>query len=326
MGGVGRGLDLSRRLFEVRGRALLQHLGLLDVCAVACIGSTSQNARLDDEWSRDHMWGPHLYFIMRGAAFEDCAAVLNDAVVAMPDEVDGLQWVGYDGPEPRKTGVKEANALLCQVTGLERPPADELEWMRIVERTGFLGRRWTEQLFDAGQGAVFYGVWFDEMWRDWTRFVPPNVKLSMVSRSVFRIWNSGPEYNLKRLIGRADSVGVNLCKARYIDDVMELAFTLSNQFTPSFKWRAAHFNRLSILTEQTKQDLRTLAGETDVEGIISAAESVAIEIKELLRAQFDPKCDPGAPLSMYAQALRRSISTQAVRDLTVLDWKVDLAS
>ena len=125
-----QGLDLSRRLFEIRGRPLLQQLGLLDLCAAGCIGSTSQNARMDDEWSRDHCWGPYLYFILDGPAFDAQSPALEEAVRSMPDEVDGQRWVGYDGPEPRKTSVKEATQLLREQTGLLRPPATADEWMR----------------------------------------------------------------------------------------------------------------------------------------------------------------------------------------------------
>lgn len=58
-----KGLELSRRLFEQRGRPLLQQLNLFNVCAVGCFGGTSQNANLDDDWSRDYMWGPYLTFV-----------------------------------------------------------------------------------------------------------------------------------------------------------------------------------------------------------------------------------------------------------------------
>ena len=63
------------------------------------------------------------------------------------------------GPEPRRTGVQEAHSLLRLITGLDGPVDSEDDWIPLIERNGFLGRRWTEQLFDAGQGAVFHGAW-----------------------------------------------------------------------------------------------------------------------------------------------------------------------
>jgi hypothetical protein len=197
--------------------------------------------------------------------------------------------------------------------------------MRIVQRTGFLGSRWTEQLFHAGQGEVFHGMWFREMWKTWTRFVPPEVKLSLLSRSTFRLWNAGPEYNMQRLAQRGDRVGMCLCKACFISEAMEFAFTFSDQFTPSFKWRAALFERLAVFSEHTRAAIASLAVECGPEAAVAQAGSVASEVKDLLRAEYGVECESAAPLSMYAQALRRSIRSDSVREQTMLDWYVDLA-
>lgn len=321
-----KGLELSRRLFEQRGRPLLQQLGLLDVCAVGCFGGTSQNAGLDDDWSRDHMWGPYLTFVLKDETCDAHFAELEKAIARMPDEVEGVCWIGYDGPEPRRTGVRETHALLRLLTGLDRPVDSEEDWIPLIERNGFLGRRWTEQLFDAGQGAVFHGPWFEEMWRDWTKFVPLNVKLALISRSAFRIWNAGPDYNLRRLIARQDPVGVHLCTSRFVDEVMELGFTLSDRFTPSFKWRSAHFQRLSVYSIHTREAVARLIEVKDEEEILSIAGSIESEIKSVLRSMLSIRCGRNAPLSMYAHAIKRKIRNKRVKEMTNLDWWVALGS
>ena len=321
-----KGLELSRRLFEQRGYPLLQRLDLLDLCAVGCFGGTSQNAGLDDDWSRDHIWGPYLTFVLEGEAYEKHSSALEKAIAKMPDEVEGVHWIGYDGPKPRRTDVQEAHALLRLLTGLDGPVDGEEAWIPLIERHGFLGRRWTEQLFDADQGAVFHGAWFEEMWRDWTKFVPMNIKRALISRSVFRIWNGGPDYNLKRLIARQDRVGVHLCTSRFIDEVMELAFTLSDRFTPSFKWRAAHFQGLPVYSDKTKAAIASLVDENDPVEILSIAKSIESEIKTVLGSMFSIRCERSTPLSMYAQAIRRKIRNRKVKAMTNLDWWVDLKS
>ena len=324
MGTSIKGLELSRRLFEQRGHPLLQQLDLLNVCAVGCFGGTSQNANLDDDWSRDHMWGPYLTFVLKGEAYNEHASALEQAIAKMPDEIDGVHWIGYDGPEPRRTGVQEAHSLLRLITGLDGPVASEGDWIPLIERNGFLGRRWTEQLFDAGQGAVFHGTWFEEMWRDWTKFVPINVKLALISRSVFRIWNAGPTYNLNRLIARKDAIGTLLCTSRFVDEVMELGFTLSDEFTPAFKWRSAHFQRFSVFSKETKTTIARLVEVKDVEEILSIARSIESEIKSILRSMFSVRCGQRTDLSMYAHAIKRKIRNKRVKDMTNLDWWVHL--
>ena len=265
---------------------------------------------------------PHL--CLKGEAYNEHASVLEKAIAKMPDEIDGVHWIGYDGPEPRRTGVQEAHSLLHLVTGLEGPVDREEDWIPLIERNGFLGRRWTEQLFDAGQGAVFHGAWFEEMWRDWTKFVPMNIKLALISRSVFRIWNAGPTYNLNRLIARKDTIGTFLCTSRFVDEVMELGFTLSDQFTPSFKWRSAHFQRVSVFSKETKIAIARLVEVKDAEEILSIARAIESEIKSVLRSMFSVRCAQRTDLSMYAHAIKRKIRHKQVKEMTNLDWWVHL--
>ena len=197
-------MALSRRLFEQRGRPILTQLGLLDRCSVGCIGGTSQNAGLDDETSHDHVWGPYLTFLLAEDAWCEHHQRLEEAVREMPDEVDGRRWIGYEGPEPRKTAVWQMDAFLHMLTGLDRRPESDREWLEHLCRASFLGGRWTERLYDAGQGEIFHDPdkQFTERWRHWTAYVPPDIQRALLARALFRVWNAGPEYNLRRTAAR----------------------------------------------------------------------------------------------------------------------------
>jgi hypothetical protein len=159
-------LALSKRLFETRGKDLLTELNLLDRCSVGCIGGMSQNACLDDDVSRDHNWGPYLTFLLAADDWEAHHARLKQAIQEMPDEVDGIRWRG-GAAGIRKTDVYEIGAFLRDLTGFDVRPETDREWLPHIGRTGFGGRRWTEQLFDAGQGQVFHDPdkQFTKQWR-----------------------------------------------------------------------------------------------------------------------------------------------------------------
>ena len=150
------GLVLSRRLFEKRGKPLLEKLDLLNTCSVACLGGSSQNAGLDDEWSRDHIWGPYLTFVMDRDTFAGHGPALKAALSEMPDEVDGITWTGYDGPEPRSTRLMETDEFLHLLTRASSKPYADKDWIPFLSESSFLGCRWTETMFDATQGAVFH--------------------------------------------------------------------------------------------------------------------------------------------------------------------------
>ena len=127
---VSKPLELSRRLFEQRGRPLLQQLNLLNVCAVGCFGGTPPILM---NWSRDHMWGP-------------------------PVEARSLYKRPFRYVDPSHVGGD-----------------------RFAD--GFLGRRaW--QPFKMVRGEI--GL---------------KVKLAL---NIFRIWNAGPTYNLRLIVGSVD--------------------------------------------------------------------------------------------------------------------------
>lgn len=319
------GLALSRRLFEVCGRSLLEELGLLDRCAVVCLGGASQNAGLDDETSRDHWWGPYLTFLLpdaAGAEHRDRLERLKRAVAELRDEVDGVSWVGYGGPAPRRTRVSTFLQFLRELTGLEGRPRSDREWLPHLTRTSFLGRRWTERLFDATQGAVLHdpGGRFTELWRHWTGYVPPGIHRALLARSLFRVWSAGPEYNLARLHRRDDRLGFRLCLARFADEVLELAFCWNERFVPQPKWRVAHFRSLPIRPLGVTAGLDALWDAPEPDAQLAAAETVMAEIKLLMRDLYHVALSNRRPMSAYAQAIHKTIGDPEVRRGTPLDW------
>ena len=320
--GRGSGLSLSRRLWEVRGRSVLEEAGLLERCAVGCVGGTSQNAGLDDAASRDHAWGPHLTFWLFGEEWERERERLERAVEAMPEEVDDVAWVG--GSESRRSGVREAGAYLRWLTGLRERPETAAGWLPYLRGGSFLGRSWQERLFDAGQGAVFHdpGGRFTRAWREWTAYVPVEVQRALLARSLFRVWNAGPEYNLARILGRGDRLAYALCLARFVDEVMALGFTLSGAYVPYYKWRVAHFRRLAGVPDGVRERLDAIVGEAAPvpERQIDLAREVMALVKGWVLERFPLDVGEGATMSWFAQRMRASIGDEEVRREASLDW------
>jgi uncharacterized protein DUF4037 len=314
------GLALSRRLWEVRGRALLEELGLLERCAVGCVGGTSQNAGLDDAASRDHAWGPYLTFWLFEEDWEREHERLERAVKAMPDEVDGV--ASTDGSESRRSGVRAAVPFLRGQAGLKERPKTAAAWLPYLQGGSFLGKSWQERLFDGGQGAVFHdpGGRFTRLWREWTAYVPLDVQRALLARSLFRVWNAGPEYNLARMLGRGDRLAYTLCLARFVDEVMALGFTLSGMYVPYYKWRVAHFRRLAGVPDGLREGLDATVGEAIPERQLEIAREVVVLVKEWVLERFPLDVGEGATMSWFAQRMRASIEDEGVRRQASLDW------
>jgi len=316
---AGYGLHLSRRLFEARGRPLLASLGLLDKCAAGCIGGTSQNAGLDDAASRDHAWGPYFTFIFPDDAdFQANVARVREALADVPDEADGVPRVDSS----RRTGVVSAVPFLRGLTGLAEPPATAADWLPHLHRESFLGRRWHERLFDAGQGEVFHdpGGRFTALWRRWTAYVPPDIHRALLARALFRVWNASPEYNLTRLHGRGDWLAYDLCLARFVDEVIQLAFIWHERYVPYYKWRIAHFRRLPYVPTPIRDGLATLLTNPDRAAHLPIATAVVEAIKSLLLDLYHPDVGPDARLAWFAHRVRASIQDDTVRQFASLDW------
>jgi hypothetical protein len=316
------GLTLSQKLFETRGRRLLETLNLLDRCSVGYFGGTSQNAGLDDRFSGDHMWGPYVPFLLPEKEWAQQHRRLKQAIQEMPDEVDGVQWIGYDGPQPRKTDVWEIGTFLRALTGFEARPQTDRQWLPHLNQVNMVVRRWTERLFDAGRGQVFHdpGNQFTELWRHWTAYVPPDIHRALLARSLFRVWNIGPEYNLKRVLARRDQVAFVSCLNRFVDEVLELAFCWNEQFVPPFKWRIAQFRRLPICPTGVRQGIERLGHPSNVETSIETAESILRSIKVLMKDLYHLQPDLRESLSTFAHAMHNTIEDAEVKRQTPLEW------
>ena len=103
-----------------------------------------------------------------------------------------------------------------------------------------------------------------------------------------------------------------------------MGFTLSDQFTPSFKWRSAHFQHVSVFSKETKIAIARLVEVKDAEEILSIARAIEFEIKSVLRSMFSVRCGQRTDLSMYAHAIKRKIRNKQVKEMTNLDWWVHL--
>ena len=316
------GLAYSRRLFEIHGRPFLESLGLLDVCSVACVGGTSQNAGMDDAVSRDHMWGPYLTFLLPDRAWRLHGSRLKRALKHLPDRVEHVEWRGYDGREPRRTGADEISGFLRRLTGYRTLPRRDVDWLPHLNTQSFLGRRWSERLFDSGQGAIFHdpGDQFGDLWQHFVRYPPPDIQRALLARSLFRAWNAGPEYNLTRAWQRGDMATFSQCRSRFVDEVVEAAFCWNRSYVPAFKWRLAHFDRLPDCPVVVREGVASLAIHPPTDGVLAVANTVVHGMKQLVAERFSVSAAGDEPLSTYAHQIHAGIGSRTIREATALDW------
>jgi hypothetical protein len=218
--------------------------------------------------------------------------------------------------------VRQVVPFLRGLTGLRERPPDAAAWLPHLSAGSFLGQSWQERLFDAGQGDIFHdpGGHFTALWREWTAYVPEDVQRALLARGLFRVWNAGPEYNLTRIHARGDALAFSVCLARYVDEVMSLAFTLEDRYVPYYKWRVAHFRRLHGVPERVRRGLDSLVAEHDSARRLALAWDILDALKARILERYPLPVGDGARLSWFAHQMRATIQDEAVCRFASLDW------
>jgi len=193
---------------------------------------------------------------------------------------------------------------------------------RRVNTQSFLGRRWSERMFDAGQGAIFHDPddQFDDFWQRFVRYPPPDIQRALLARSLFRAWNAGPEYNLARAWQRGDLATFSQCRSRFVDKVVEAAFCWNKSYVPAFKWRLAHLNRLPDCPASIREGVASLAIRPPTAALLAIADTLVQDIKHLVSDRFEVSAARDEPLSSYAHEIHAGIGNAEVRQATALDW------
>lgn len=105
-----------------------------------------------------------------------------------------------------------------------------------------------------------------------------------------------------------------------MDEVLALAFTWNEQFVPAFKWRVAHFRRLSICPTALPEALEELLHPATPATALASATTIITVIKGLMQDLYHLVLPATVPLSAFAQAMHHSIEDPEVKEQTLLEW------
>ena len=146
-----RGLPLARAFFrscEARLREAVPDI--MDAAAVGLVGEGSECFGCDDEFSRDHDWGPAFCIWLPEAELAAGASRLNAALAELP-----ASFAGYPSrmrPESRmgRVGPLAIEVFYARFTGLRRIPESRQEWRNIPEHA--LAACTNGEVFTDGKG------------------------------------------------------------------------------------------------------------------------------------------------------------------------------
>jgi hypothetical protein len=323
------GAALSRRLYEIGVRPLLDRHYPRLVHSAGLIWSGSDVLGFDTERSRDHGWGPRVMLFLR----EEELRNLGEPIVRMlsnelPDEIDGYPTNFGSTDEPGTLAIRprdggpihhqvvplEFGAFMREYVGFDDPDhVSILDWLTAPQ----------QRLRTLTNGPVFHdGLAVLRPMQSALRWYPDPIWCVLLAAQWRRIGQE--EAFPGRCAEVGDELGSRVVTARLVRDVMRLAFLMERQYPPYSKWFGTGFTRLacsSALGVSLEAALDATAWPEREESLVAAYRIVATMHNELgltERLPTEPSLFWGRPFRVihgdrFAGALSRDLDDEMLR-------------
>ena len=291
--------ELSRRFPEVMSRA-----------AAGLSGQGSDCLGLDDEYSRDHDFGPGFCLWLSDADFEEYGAAMQAAYDALPKE-----YMGFTRRDTRtgaqRVGVMRTTDFYRYYIGCPGVPDTLMRWVRIQEH--FLATCTSGEVFEDALGE-FSGI------RDGLLpCYPEDVRLKKLAARAATMAQSG-QYNYPRLMRRGDPSGARLALAEFLNAALSMAYLLNFRYEPFYKWQFAGAKGLVAMSDALPylREIACLSTRRDGADIASHIENVAGAAIRELRLQGLTEAE-GDYLEPHAYSIMSKIEDPEIRGLHVME-------
>lgn len=308
-----KGMELSKAYFEEYGREMIekQFPEYKQYIAAGLVGEGSECLGFDDEFSRDHDFGPGFCIWIPESIYVQVGGQMQQAYDSLPKSYKGYARV-QTAQGGGRVGVLSIEQFYRKFTGLPRAPKDNLEWLRIPER--FLATAVNGQVF-----CDFQGV-FSQIRSTLRDFYPEDVLKKKLAARTAIMAQSG-QYNYPRSMKRGDSCAAWLACGEFVKAALSAVYLLNGRYMPFYKWAFRGAEELRIL-QPAVRDLKELTCMTDHmenrgkrEWLI---ENICIEVgRELNRRGFTLTTD--SFLQSHGEELMRNIKDSRMRNLHIMD-------
>lgn len=234
-----RGLELAEQYFTACGLPLLDDAfpAIRERTAAGLIGLGSECLGFDDDFSRDHDWGPGFCLWLTAADYGEFGQALAVAYDKLPKVFEGFERHTSEWGEGR-VGVFETGAFFRGLIGRTEAPLTPCDWLRLPETN----------LSVATAGKVFYDPLgeFSGIRQTLLDFYPDDVRMLKIAARCMVAGQSG-QYNYQRSLWRHDYFAAQYAETKFCADVMSLAYLLNRRYAPYYKWLMRGVRELQIL-------------------------------------------------------------------------------
>lgn len=276
-GSAVKGLKLSEDYFNTFGLPLIQSKfsDYADRISAGLAGDGSECFGFDDEFSRDHDWGPGFCVWLTEEDLNAIGKSLQQEIEQLPKTFKGFDARKESDWGQGRIGVFEISQFYGRFIGLSHIPNELEQWLNIPEN--FLAA--------ATNGKVFYDPFGEfTQWRNrLLEFYPEDVRFKKIAARCMGIAQSG-QYNFLRSVKRKEYLAARYAEIKFCADVISLIFLINRRYVPFYKWMHRALKQLPILGELIYSKTDDLIGTTDYkEKVKIIEETCAIIIMELRR-------------------------------------------
>ena len=288
--------DFIRRFPEVSGRA-----------AAGLVGEGSECFGFDDEYSRDHDWGPRFVIWVTDEDYRTFGEDLTAWYAALPKEFTGYRKETESPEGLTREGIMTCGSFYRRYIGSEEGPSTNTEWLSLPE--SYLAVVTNGKVFEDPAGK------FSQVREKLLGFYPEDVRIKKIAARAAKMAQSG-QYNYPRCAGRGESVAAFSALAEFTESSISMVYLLNREYMPFYKWAHRGMEKLRILPE-----VRLLLWELVTERSSDRRKTLTEQISEKVLGELVRQglCEDGDSfLLAHCGEMMRRIRDPEIRALHVM--------
>ena len=275
-----KGLELSRAYYEAYGESMIrnQFPEYEKYMAIGLVGEGSECLGFDDEYSKDHDFGPGFCIWLPESIYNMAGEAIAAEYARLPETFEGVRRLETMEGKGR-VGVHCTGSFYRKYTGCDDLPDSDLSWLLISENN----------LATATNGKVFCDNLgeFTRIRNGLLGFYPRDVLLKKICARMALMSQAG-QYNYPRIMKRGDYGGGALAISEFVKAAVSMVYLLNRRYMPFYKWMLRGMEELRTLRE-VKPMLESLltikdSGDTLFDKV-QIIENICIQVRQELEGQ-----------------------------------------
>jgi hypothetical protein len=306
-----KGLTLCEKYYEAVGAPMIaarfpDYEGRI---AVGLSGQGSDCLGYDDEYSRDHDFGPGFCLWLTDEDYDAIGAELQSAYAALPACFLGVERNEMAHAKNR-VGVQRSSDFYRYFIGSPGAPESLMKWVRVQEH--FLCTCTSGKVFrdDLGQFSAVRNALLP--------CYPEDVRLKKLAARAATMAQSG-QYNFPRMMRRGDVFGARLALGEFLNAALSMMYLMDFRYEPYYKWQFHGAAELRVMGEALPYLKNMAASSTrrddSIYGDIEAASAIAV--RELRRQGLTDAA--GDYLEGHAYSIMAHIQDETIKNLHVME-------